>query len=206
LMATWREVHPDFRYTLFDDVLARAFLSTTYPGEVLRAYLRSSAPAQKADLFRLAWLFAKGGCYADADDRCRGRIDSIIPNNAVLALYQEEYGTVANNFIAVVPRHPVIGLALKLATAAINRGDRDLLWLSTGPGLLTRALVQVMTRGPIEYQTWQEQIVIFDRWIVRKVISPHCLATYKKTHRHWSRSALGKRSSKSPAISGEQIG
>jgi len=34
--------------------------------------------------------------------------------------------------------------ALQLATEAINRGDDDLIWLATGPGLITRAFAQTL--------------------------------------------------------------
>jgi mannosyltransferase OCH1-like enzyme len=105
-----------------------------------RRVLQVTRTSAKGSFISSGVVVCKWGYYADADDRCGARIDSIIPNNATLVLYQEEYGTVANSCIAVVPRHPAIGLALKLATSAINRGDSELLWLSTGPRLLTRAL------------------------------------------------------------------
>jgi tetratricopeptide (TPR) repeat protein len=193
LTETWRTTHPDFRYALFDDRQARNFIASQYSGDVLRAYARSIHPAQKADLFRLAWLFAKGGYYVDADDRCVGRIGSIVPGTVELAIYQEEYGTVANNFVAVTPQHPVMGRALSLAVAAVNRGDSDLLWLSTGPALLTRALVQVLTDQSLTWAAWLERIAIIDRWDVRRVLAPHCVVAYKKTERHWSRWAFGSR-------------
>jgi hypothetical protein len=48
-----------------------------------------------------------------------------------------------NNFIAATAAHPVITRAVELAAAAMNRDDKDLVWLSTGPGLFTRAFAQV---------------------------------------------------------------
>jgi hypothetical protein len=45
--------------------------------------------------------------------------------------------------MAATPEHPVILGALELGAAAINRDDTDLIWLSAGPGLLTRAFAQV---------------------------------------------------------------
>ena len=52
--------------------------------------------------------------------------------------FQEDFGTLGNNFLGAPPNHSVICLALRLCTEAVNRGDTDFLWLSTGPGLLSR--------------------------------------------------------------------
>jgi mannosyltransferase OCH1-like enzyme len=72
MMQSWQDLHPDFEYVLFDDRAARAFLGERYPVEVLSAYGHARYPTAKADLCRLAYLYAKGGLYVDADDCCRG--------------------------------------------------------------------------------------------------------------------------------------
>ena len=125
LRATWQERNPEFTCRFFDDAAARAFLERDYSPEVLGAFDRASEPAKKADFFRLAYLFAEGGYYVDADDRCGAPLATVVPPHARLALFQEEYGTVGNNFIGVVPGHPVIATALDLAVEAIGRDDRD---------------------------------------------------------------------------------
>jgi tetratricopeptide (TPR) repeat protein len=193
LMKSWRAHYADFDYYLFDDDKAGTFIRDNCSPEVHSAYLRSDHPAQKADLFRLSWLYVRGGYYVDADDRCIARSDSYLPPRAELVLYQEEFGTVGNNFIAVIPRHPVLGCALELAATAINRGDRDVLWLSTGPGLLTRALVQTVTTQSKSLGRWLDRIVILERWEMSKFMTPHCASTYKRTDRHWSRKMFGPR-------------
>ena len=126
LRATWQEHNPESACRLFDDAAARSFLERDYAPEVLRAYERAREPAKKADLFRLAYLFAEGGYWVDADDRCGAPLATVVPPHARLALFQEEYGTVGNNFIGVVPGHPVIALALDLAVEAIGRGDQEI--------------------------------------------------------------------------------
>ena len=192
-MNSWRETHADLDYKLFNDNSAKSFLKDHCTLAVSEAYARSDHPAQKSDLFRLAWLFAYGGYYVDADDRCIGRIDRQVPSHSELLLYQEEYGTIGNNFIAAVPQHPVIGRALESAAAAINRGDRDIFWLSTGPGLLTRALVQALTDRSQSLNSWLARITILDRWTMSKFMTPHCASMYKRTYRHWSRLLSGPR-------------
>ena len=62
---------------------------------------------------------------------------------ATPVLHQENYGSIGINFIAVTPEHPVLVRALTMGTIAINS---DLIWLSTGLGLLTRATAFVRVR------------------------------------------------------------
>ena len=58
---------------------------------------------------RLAWLFAHGGYYADADDRCLGAIETVIPPGAMLVPVWEDVCAIAgNNFIGAVPQHVII--------------------------------------------------------------------------------------------------
>ncbi len=189
LVETWQTINPNFQHLLFNDKTAATFLAGHYSRDVVAAYSRAIVPAQKADLFRLAWLLVEGGYYADVDDRCLARIDSLAAANIDLLLYQEEYGTVGNNFIATVPGHPVIKRALERAVTAINRGDRDLVWLYSGPGVLTRALVEILTEELV-WQVYLKKIAIFDRRIIAQKVWSHCLIAYKKTTRHWSRASF----------------
>jgi tetratricopeptide (TPR) repeat protein len=196
MMRTWSRFNTLYAVHRFDQESAAAFIAQTCPSEVLRAYELAELPAQKADIFRLAWLFAEGGTYVDADDRCLGSLTAVHPPGARLMVYQEDLGTLGNNFIASTMWHPVIGRALSLATTAMNRGDTDLIWLSTGPGLLTRAFAQVWaeTGGELKHS-----LVVLDRRDVASVTAMHCHAAYKTTNRHWIRSAFN-RSGRSGAV------
>jgi tetratricopeptide (TPR) repeat protein len=191
LMRTWKNAHPDFDYARLNDQSAQEFLAAQGMLDVLNAYRRAREPAQRADIVRLAYLAVHGGFYVDADDRCIVPLGSFVPPNAVFATYQEDFGTLANNFLGIVPGHPVIRLALQLATKAINRGDSDFLWLSTGPGLLTRAFAQVVSRAKSEMSEHAAP-TIFDLGFIAQRIGLHCPVRYKKTERHWGRTSFGR--------------
>ena len=192
LMESWQQAHPNFEYVRLDDRTAQAFLESHGMRAVLSAYRRARQPAQRADLIRLAYLAAEGGVYADADDRCIAALGSFVPPDATFVAYQEDYGTLGNNFLAVVPGHPAICLALQLASDAVNRGDNDLLWLSTGPGVLSRAFAQTIS-GPQSDTPGRSDATIFDVGTVARRIGFHCPVLYKKTHRHWSRTSFARR-------------
>ena len=181
LMQGWAALHPGFAHVVYDDAAARDWLARYAAPEVGLAYRRAREPAARCDIFRLAVLQAEGGIYADADDRCVAPFDL---DGVGFLGYQEEYATLGNNILACVPGHPVIGLALGWAVAAVNRGDSDILWLRTGPGLLTRAFATCIVREtPLPGRQ-----VMLERHELRRHVAAHSPAAYKRTPRHWVRS------------------
>jgi len=83
--------------------------------------------------------------------------------------------------------------ALELAALAVNRGDADTVWLSTGPGLLTRAFAQVFTETA-DVAGFLERNLVLDRWRYRRVVAEHCRVQYKRSNLHWSRDAFNRKS------------
>jgi hypothetical protein len=122
-----------------------------------------------------------------------GDFEDLHVPGARLLLYQEDFGTIGNNVIGAVPGHPVIGRALRLAVEAINRGDKDILWLSTGPGLLTRAFAASLADLGREPLAALGDTVVLEHGELQRTVSIHCLVGYKNTERHWSRTAFGRR-------------
>jgi mannosyltransferase OCH1-like enzyme len=188
LMASWREQQPDYDYFIFDDASAAEFLLKRGLAAERNALRRAKSATQRADLFRLAYLAVEGGFYVDADDRCIASIDHFVRSRTQFASYQEPYGTIANNFIGAVPGHAIVVAALHAAVEAVNRGDHDIIWLSTGPGLLTRAFARWVTQ--VSHDALKE-VTILELWEAQRFIGIHCLAEYKRSREHWSRAAFG---------------
>lgn len=184
MMLSWRDLNPDHRTIFYNDETAKTYLAEAHPGSVASAYAKLREGAHKADLLRLALLAKEGGIYADADDRCLRALDQLVPPGAELVLHQEDLGTLGNNFIAAVPGHPVIQAALREAVTAIHRGDSDILWLSTGPGLITRCVATAIAEkgeGAVLPENW----VIPHRREILQSVAMHCFVGYKRTNSHW---------------------
>jgi tetratricopeptide (TPR) repeat protein len=190
IMQSWPDRNPDFTHRPFDDLAARDFLHTRHYPQVLQAYHRATSPAMQADLFRLAYLACEGGIYADADDRCTTSLAPLLPPGAELVLYREYLGTLGNNFMAAIPRHPVILAALEGAVRAINRGDQEIIWLATGPGLITRAFAAVLSAEDENARQTLATTRVWSRRETLRHVSIHCLAGYKDTAQHWVRAAF----------------
>jgi tetratricopeptide (TPR) repeat protein len=201
LMEGWRTANPGYAIQRFDDAGAVAFLASRFARPVLEAFRRAPEPTMRADLMRLAWLRVAGGIWVDADDRCLRPLATLIPEGAALFGYQEDVGSFGNNLLAAVPGHPVIAVALELAVTAVLRGDEDTVWLSTGPGVLTRALAGIVAGRADTALQLPPGTVILDRLEVFPAVAMHVATSYKAAKRHWM-SAFRRRPGRARAEAG----
>lgn len=175
LMQSWRAQNPAYAWRCFDEPQALSYLNSIYPKPVIQAYQRIKEKPQKADLFRLALLVAEGGVYADADDRCLRPLDDLLLPGARLVLAQELFGCVGNHFIAAQKNHPVLKQALDTVVEALNRGDNEIPWLLSGPGMLTRMLARFL----VSQTTSPTGVLILDQRALGQYVASGCFATYK---------------------------
>ncbi|MDE1883789.1 MAG: hypothetical protein KGH70_07410 [Rhodospirillales bacterium] len=180
LMQSWVARNPGYAFRRFDDSQARGYIAAKFPSPVLQAYQRTQDMAQKADIFRLALLVAEGGVYANADDRCLRSLEALLPHGASLVLAQEEFGCAANHFIAASPGHPVLQAALRAVVTAVNRGDNEIPWLLSGPGLLTRTLAQHLAARGVG--GLPPGLALLDRRQLGQAVAGGCFAAYKIHH------------------------
>jgi tetratricopeptide (TPR) repeat protein len=186
LMSSWNRLNPDYRWLLFDNSSAREFMRQEFGNSLLKAYDRTRYPEQKSDLFRLAFLAARGGIYVHAASRCLAPIETCMDSAATLITYQSEYGALGNDFIGATPEHPVIVRALEWGALAISRGDADFPWLSTGSGLLSRSFVHQWAGSPHNEMLQNTQVL--DLGVLQRTIGLHCPVRYDASyHRRTSR-------------------
>lgn len=62
-----RKKNPEYEYHFYDDERIQAFLKEEFPPEYIKSYNRLTIGAAKADFFRYAILYKKGGIYLDID-------------------------------------------------------------------------------------------------------------------------------------------
>lgn len=185
LMRHAREVNPDCGHRRWDDAAAQRYLGDRGMVRALAAFRASRHPAMRSDIFRLAVLHGEGGLYLDADDYCARPLRSLIPRDAELVCYQENIGSIGNNFIAVRPGHPVIGAALTEGVGTVLEGASETLWLVTGPGLITRAVASAMAAMPGCAVPAGLRVVPLD--VFRGTVHTLRKASYKADTRSWKR-------------------
>ncbi|MEZ5047753.1 MAG: glycosyltransferase [Chitinophagaceae bacterium] len=77
--------NPLYDYHFFDDNMIDNFIKKEYNDEVFELYKRINIGAAKADFFRYAVLYKKGGIYLDIDSLFLKKLNQIIlPNDSAI--------------------------------------------------------------------------------------------------------------------------
>ncbi|MCV6584368.1 MAG: glycosyltransferase [Marinibacterium sp.] len=179
-----RTLNPDFDVTVFTEESGVRYLYDKGETKALRGYQLAMTAAQKADILRLALLWHEGGVYMDADDRCLHPLGDWLDLRMNFVGYQEFYRSIGNNFLAAAPGQPMFRAALDQAAEASLGPLGETLWLSTGPGAVTRAFAHLATGAdgyPLDGQ-W-----ILPDTALRRHIGMHSRLSYKSSDSHWIR-------------------
>ena len=70
-----RKNNPSYTYEFYDDKRASDFILEAYGNEISALFNRINIGAAKADFFRYAILYKKGGVYLDIDSLITSKID-----------------------------------------------------------------------------------------------------------------------------------
>ncbi|KAL3444710.1 nucleotide-diphospho-sugar transferase [Aspergillus insuetus] len=108
--AVWREaqqscidLHPDYKYILWTDDMARTFIATHYAW-FLDTFNGYKYPIQRADSIRYFVLYHYGGIYIDLDDGCNRKLDPLLAYPAFLR--RTIPIGISNDVMGAMPRHP----------------------------------------------------------------------------------------------------
>ncbi|MBZ0129629.1 MAG: tetratricopeptide repeat protein [Rhodobacteraceae bacterium] len=184
------EINPGWDYRLFNDETARQFLLDHGERTALVAYTQTPLAAAKADIFRIACLYHRGGVYLDADDKCLTGLDTFLDPCLTFTACQEDLTSIGNNFIACAPKHPILSHALNLACSARNNTTGESVWLALGPGLLTRAIASA---GTTRDGMFRQGIWIMPAHRLNRHVKTAMPLGYKSTAAHWVRDLATRR-------------
>ncbi|MEL6801019.1 MAG: glycosyltransferase [Pseudomonadota bacterium] len=148
---SWADLNPGFAWQFHDHTARRAFIDTSFGGEVARAYGMLKNGAFQADLWRYCLLYRQGGVYADIDMVCLMDLDTLLTPDDTLVAAPDGYRpwALSNGFLCAAPGHPVIRGAIERATHEILcKRSKFNGWLITGPGNLGRAANHALARPP----------------------------------------------------------
>src|SRR5690606_28709023 len=68
----------DYRYEFYDDQKIESFFQQEFDNATYMAYKKLNIGAAKADMFRYAILYKKGGIYLDIDSSINGKLTNFI--------------------------------------------------------------------------------------------------------------------------------
>ncbi len=182
-------LNPWAAYHRFDGASGWAYIRAHACPDMVRAFRLAKHAAERADLLRLVVLEREGGIWVDADDMCRADLSGLIPPQAQMVLYQEWMGSVGNNFIATTPGNAILRRTAEQAQQDILSSAGDPIWLRTGPGALTRALVQDMAAQSSGPAMLTDGLHILSESHVLHYLACACPFAYKQSTQHWLKDA-----------------
>jgi mannosyltransferase OCH1-like enzyme len=148
--ATFSELNPGFHHRLLCEDDAAELIATHFNDREVAAFRACAVPAMQADYFRYCALHALGGIYSDDDYDCVQALGPILEAARGGMLATGDGRQLINAIlIFAAPGHPLLRLAIDIATANIERRVEDQVAILTGP-VIFRSLGAIYSAGSIE--------------------------------------------------------
>ena len=149
-IARFRKKNPDYIYEFYDDQRIEAFLSKEFDKDILSLYKRINIGAAKADFFRYAVLYKKGGVYLDIDSGINGRLDDfILASDSAIIAPEGNPDLFVQWALIYEPNHPFLKKTMELICQNIrnNKYPHDVHQM-TGPSVYTKAIHECLKESP----------------------------------------------------------
>lgn len=135
LLATFRDRNPTLPHRLYDERSAAELIAARFGEREEAAFRACAVPAMRADYFRYCAVLALGGIYSDVGFRCTDSLSPLLADGRGGVLFRRDPpGYLLNGLFAfAAPGHPLLRLALDVATANIERRAAEMVQMVTGP-------------------------------------------------------------------------
>lgn len=148
----------EYQYYLYDDFDVQEFFRTEFPEEYLKAYNRMTIGAAKADFFRYAILYRKGGVYLDVDSGMSKPLRKLIRPDDVAILSRERQVQFYCQWALISDKeHPFLKRTLEMVLDNIktHRYPHDV-HKTTGPAVFSDAVNACIAENPnIPYRLFE---------------------------------------------------
>lgn len=142
--------NPEYQYNFYDDNRIQSFLKEEYPPQYLKSYNRLTIGAAKADFFRYAILYKKGGIYLDIDSGLIKPLRNFIFDDDVALVTDEiPYTYYVQWGLAYEAGHPFLKKTLDnmMDNIAKNPYPHNV-HKTTGPTVYTDSVKQCLAEDP----------------------------------------------------------
>lgn len=140
-----------YKREFFNDDQVDTFFKSSFDERTYQAYSRLQIGAAKADFFRYAILYKRGGIYLDLDSDITGRFDKVLLNTdvAVVAREKKWQQFFAQWALIFDKDHPFLEETIRLIVENIeqNKYPHDVHSM-TGPTVYSKAINNVLARNP----------------------------------------------------------
>lgn len=145
-----KKKNPEWNYYFFDDEAILNFFEDEFPPEYLKAYKSLTIGAAKADFFRYAVLFKKGGLYLDIDSYGKTPLNRFLkPDDHFILTDEGNPGLYCQWALISDKEHPFLERTLQkvLENIQTHRYPNDV-HSTTGPKVYTDAVNEVISENP----------------------------------------------------------
>lgn len=142
--------NPEYQYFLYDDADIEKFLKAEFPPEYFAAYDRLTIGAAKADFFRYAILYKRGGVYLDIDSGISRPLRKLIREDDKALLSRERHVHFFCQWALIFEEgHPFLKRTMELMLDNIetHRFPHDV-HATTGPTVFTKAVNECLAEDP----------------------------------------------------------
>jgi mannosyltransferase OCH1-like enzyme len=149
-ISRFRKKNPAYAYEFYDDARINVFLQKEFGSEVFELYSRLNIGAAKADFFRYAVLYKKGGIYVDIDSGINSSLDDFIRADDVAIITREgDPSLYAQWALIYSPGHPFLEKTIGMVLDNIrqNKYPHDVHRM-TGPTVYTLAIDECLKNDP----------------------------------------------------------
>ncbi|AZB10987.1 glycosyl transferase [Chryseobacterium sp. G0162] len=142
--------NPEYQYFFYDDHDIVKFLSEEFPPQYIDCYNRLTIGAAKADFFRYAILYKKGGVYLDVDSTITKPFRRLIKDEDEAVLSRERHENLYVQWALIFRKdHPFLKKTLELMLYNIeNHCYPNNVHATTGPTVFTEGIKQSLEENP----------------------------------------------------------
>lgn len=116
-----REKNPEYDYQFFDDLRVDHFVEEEFGQEVFSLFKRIDIGAAKADFFRYAILYKKGGIYLDIDSLIVKKLnDFILPGDKAIISLEKHLECFCQWALVFEAGHPFLKKTLEIVIKNLN--------------------------------------------------------------------------------------
>ncbi|CAD0219231.1 glycosyltransferase family 32 protein [Chryseobacterium sp. JV274] len=140
----------EYRYFFYDDQDIEKFITEEFPPEYIENYRKLAIGASKADFFRYAVLYKKGGIYLDIDSGIIKPFKQLIQEDDEAVISVERHENLYVQWALIFNKnHPFLKRTLELMIDNIknHRFPHDV-HATTGPTVFSKAIRESLEENP----------------------------------------------------------
>lgn len=188
-IARLKRMNPEYAYHFYDDQMILGFLKNEFPPEYVQAYNRLMIGAGKADFFRYAILYKKGGVYLDLDAKViKPFRDFVLDSDEAIISNEIDNSLFVQWALFFTPGHPFLEKTLK--NVIINIQERTYpnnIHATTGPPPFSNAIRECLKNSPsASYRV----MGMYYNGVIKEKYKLAKLAIYKNKKNHWKKLQL----------------